>query len=321
MRAYFYLAAAVSTIMLAELEPAVEALLAAHPQNLSLRYRVQAITPLFSPEASRAILEEEASFGEVHVLLGGRAIQEGNLAEAHRQLTRAHELLPRSASAAMMLAGVAMSYARYPEALALYEQVLMDWPDDVARLAKAKALSYMTPHVEAVAILDELLTDLRTNPGEKFYWRAWNRLHLGQTQAAYDDAMAALNAMRNNEVYRLAGMASLGLNRLTEGRAHFDDALEMNSADCDSHRYLGQIDVAERTLKSAFERYSTAVACYDQVLARLAADLAKHQNDTSGLSEGLIAGVRAEIKEAQDLRAASARSADLISKTPGFRAP
>jgi tetratricopeptide (TPR) repeat protein len=61
-------------------------------------------------------------------------------------------------------------------------------------------------------------------------------LRLAQAQLAYDDAMAALNAMRNNEVYRLAGIASYSLNRLTESREYFQHALAMNAADCDSQR-------------------------------------------------------------------------------------
>ena len=91
-------------------------------------------------------------------------------------------------------------------------------------------------------MLDELLKDLQNNPGEKYYWRAWNRLRLAQAQAAYDDAMAALNAMRNNEVYRLAGIASYSLNRLPEAREYFENALKMNGGDCDAQRYLGLID-------------------------------------------------------------------------------
>ena len=37
---------------------------------------------------------------------------------------------------------------------------------------------------------DLLQKDPSNNPGEKYYWRAWNRLQLGQAQLAYDDAMA-----------------------------------------------------------------------------------------------------------------------------------
>ena len=37
-----------------------------------------------------------------------------------------------------------------------------------------------------------------------------------------------LNAMRNDAIYRLAGMASFSLNRLDESRTFFEEALKMN---------------------------------------------------------------------------------------------
>jgi tetratricopeptide (TPR) repeat protein len=188
-------------------------------------------------------------------------------------------------------------------------------------MGRAKALSYLRRHDEAIAVLDELLNDLQNNPGEKYYWRAWNRLRLAQAQAAYDDAMAALNAMRNNEVYRLAGIASYSLQRLTEARDYFDNALTMNRADCDSERYLGLIDAGERSWKHAAVRFNNAVACYDQAIARMSTELAEHEKDITGLSNALIAGLRADIKEAEMLRAASASNAIVAHKNDGLRAP
>ena len=80
---------------------------------------------------------------------------------------------------------------------------------------------------------NELLQkDPSNNPGERYYWRAWNQLQLGRAQLAYDDATTGLNAMRNDAIYRLAGMASFALNRRDEARTFFQEALKMNSADC-----------------------------------------------------------------------------------------
>ena len=95
----------------------------------------------------------------------------------------------------------------------------------------------------------------------------------------------------------------------------------MNGADCDALRYLGQIDSVERTWPPAAVRFSSAVACYDEELARKGTELAEHERDISGLSNGLIASLRAEMKEAQSLRAVSARNAKLIAKSFGSPAP
>jgi TonB family protein len=319
MKAYFYLATALNAGMVAELKPQLDAILSTHSQDLSLKYRMQAFLPTFSVAASRALIGQETGFGEVHFLLGQRAVLDASLGNAHRELTRARELLPDSAAISLVLANVTLAYARYADALTLFERVLAAGPDEPAQLGRAKALSYLGRHTDAIAALDELLQDLQNNPGEKYYWRSWNYLRLAQVQAAYDDALAALNAMRNNEVYRLAGIASYSLNRLPESRDYFENALKMNGGDCDAQRYLGLIDSADRSWKAAFARFTNAVGCYDQALARMAAELADHEKDISGLSNALIAGARAEIKEAEALRAASATNATIASKNAGDR--
>ena len=320
MKAYLYLAVALSSGRVGDLKPQVDAILSTHSGSL-LEYRMQAFLPTFSEEKSRALIGLETGFGEVHFLLGQRAVLDARLADAYRELTRARQLLPDSASIALVLANVTMAFARYPEALSLFERVLAAGPDADAKIGQAKALSYMGRHADAIAVLDELLEDLRNNPGEKYYWRAWNRLRLSQARSAYEDATAALKVMRNNEVYRLAGIASFLLSRLTESRGYFAQALQINRADCDSQRHLAQIDSIERNWNPALARFTSTVACYDQALARMATELAGHEKDISGLSNGLIASLRAEIKEVQGLRAISADNADLISDSPGLRTP
>jgi tetratricopeptide (TPR) repeat protein len=317
MKAYFYLAMALNAGMVAELKPQLDAMVSTHSLDLSLKYRLQAFLPLFSEEACRALVGEETGFGEVHFLLGQRAVLDARLADAHRELTRARELLPDSASITMVLANVKLSYARYAEALSLFDRVPAD-PE--AQLGRAKALSYLKRPLDAIAVLDRLLEDLRNNPGEKYYWRGWNRLQLGESQAAYEDATSALKAMRNNEVYRLAGMASFNLNRLAEARGYFEDALRINATDCHAERYLGQIDAADRNWKSAAGRFSTAAACYEAALIRLRSDLATYEEDITGLSNGLIAGIRAEIEQTVALRANAAHNAGLAAKKAGISA-
>lgn len=179
MKAYFYLAMALNAGRVTELKPQLDAILDTHSDDLSLKYRTQAFLPLFSMDASRALIGQETGFGEVHFLIGQRAILNGNLGAAYRELRRAAELLPDSASISLVFANVQLSYARYAEALALFDRVLAAGPDDAALVGRARALSYLRRHDEAIAVLDEALKDLQRNPGEKYYWRAWNRLQKG----------------------------------------------------------------------------------------------------------------------------------------------
>ena len=76
----------------------------------------------------------------------------------------------------------------------------------------------------------------------------------------------------------------------------------MNRADCDSERYLGLLDSAERSWKPALGRFSTAASCYEDVIVRLQSELAEYEKDITGLSNGLIAAKRVEIREAEALR-------------------
>ncbi len=318
MKAYFYLAMALNAGMVTELKPQLDAMLSTYSNDLSLKYRTQAFLPLFSTEASRDLIGQETGFGEVHFLIGQRAILNGNLGSAYRELSRANELLPDSASISLVLATVLMSYARYTDALAAFDRVLSAGPDDSALLGRARALSYLKRHDEAIAVLEESLKNAQNSPGEKYYWRGWNRLQLGQSQPALDDATAALNAMRNNQVYGLAGMAAFSLSRLAESRDYFDNALQMNRADCDSERYLGQIDSVERSWKAAAGRFSQAAACYDAAIVRMRAELAEYEEDITGLSNGLIAAKRAEIKDGETLRVNAVNNAAVASKNAGL---
>lgn len=307
MKAYFFLALALQTKQFRDIKEQVEAVPAAHPQDLSLQYRLLAFQPLYNAAAARALIGRETGFGEVHLLMGQRAVLNGNLPDGYRELTRARELLPDSASAALALANLTFSYARHAESLALFDRILASPAaaglENQARLGRAKSLSYLKRHHEAIEQLDELLlNDARNNPGEKYYWRAWNRLQLGQAQLAYEDAMMGLNAMRNDAIYRLAGMASFSLNRPAEARTFFEEALKMNSADCDSERYLGLLDSAELSWKPAAGRFKAAASCYDVIIGRLRTELAELEKDITGLSNGLIAAKRVEIREAETLR-------------------
>src|SRR5688572_18887903 len=93
-------------------------------QDLSLQYRMLAFQPTYSAERARELIGQETGFGEVHLLTGQRASLNGNLAGAFRDLTRARQLLPDSVSIAFALANVTFSYARYADALALFDRIL-----------------------------------------------------------------------------------------------------------------------------------------------------------------------------------------------------
>ena len=61
MKAYFYIAMALNSGMVAELKSQIDAILGTHSQDLSLQYRMQAFLPTSSEEASRAVAMRRAT--------------------------------------------------------------------------------------------------------------------------------------------------------------------------------------------------------------------------------------------------------------------
>ena len=70
MKAYFFLAPAAAAATSRSSSRQVDAVLAAHPDDLSLKYRMLAFQPTYSAEAARDLIGQETGFGEVHLLTG-----------------------------------------------------------------------------------------------------------------------------------------------------------------------------------------------------------------------------------------------------------
>jgi tetratricopeptide (TPR) repeat protein len=315
--AYFYIATSLSARQLNDLQLQIPAILDSHPENLAVRYRVQAYPAMFAEDAARALIAAEPQFAEVHLLLAQRAANSAQLVAAHQELTEAYATLPDSLAVVLAFGRLELQFARYPPALAMFDRALARGPDESAQLGRAITLSYLKRHNEAIAALDELLKNLQSSPGDKYYWRAWNHLQLGALEPAYADATAALKAMASSDAYRLAGIASFSLKRPIEARGYFESSLKMNAGDCESTRYLGHLDVAERRWSPAVTRFSAAAACYQRLIEKMSAELAEKERDNSGLFVGQIAGLFADISEAKAMLELSSYNAEVSARNAG----
>jgi len=291
-----------------------------HPRDLSVKYKVQSFLPLYSSESVDELLSRESRFAELHYVRGQHAIFGAALTDAHRELTLAHELLPDSRLITATLGSLELTFGRYPEALALFDGVLAAGADEPAALGRAIALSNLKRHREAVAALDDLLTDARSRPGEKYYWRAWNWLQLKEPKTAYDDAMAALKGMVNADVYRLAGIAAFNLDRRKEARGYFESALTMSHNDCDSMRYLGVIDSFELQWPGAVARFSAGRGCYRQLIEKLSADVVEKERDQTGLLAAQVVRMREDIAEATSLESLCDKNVAIATKNAALAA-
>ena len=313
--AYYYLALGRGSSYLREAKQDPQTIAATHPAQIALQYAaLQSAQPL-RPGATDEILAIEPRFAELRLFRGLRAIGGGNPEGARRELMAARELLPASLAVLSALAAVEFVYARHATALSLFEEVLSRGPDPQAQLGKAEALSYLKRHQQAIVELDDLLTDPSRNPGDKYYWRAWNKLQLQDAQPAYDDATAALRFMRSADAYRLAGIATFNLQRLPEARGYFESALKMYAEDCDSLQYLGQLDAADRNWPAAAGRFNDAAACFDMSITRMSAEvLKKEAQNTGGLLDEQIAAIKSDIDARRMLYAQSVQNAAIASR-------
>lgn len=324
--AYFYLTLGRGSIYFRDFKLDPQRVADAHPQQDALKYALLLYPPApGTPPLFDDLLATEPRFAEVHLLHGQRALFGGDLSVARRELIAAQEVLPASLAVLSVLAPVEFGYEHYTSALALYEEILARGPDPQAHLGKAQALSYLKRHEQAIVELDDLLRDPSRNPGDKYYWRAWNKLQLAELQPAYDDATTALKFMNGPDAYRLAGIATFNLQRLSEARGYFDSALKMYAADCDSVQYIGQLDAAERKWPAAATSFNRAAGCFQESIARKSEEVAKKEAENSGgLLDDQIAGLKSDIESQRMLETQSMQNAALAVRNslpakPGAR--
>ncbi len=314
--AYLYLAVGRGSSYFVDRKIDPERIAEAHPEDISLKYALLAMYPQpFTGNLLDKLLADEPRFAEIYFVRGQRSLTGGGLAGARRNLMAAREILPASLSVLSLLAPVEFSYARYGAALAIYEEILARGPDSLAHLGKAEALSYLKRHQLAIVELDELLNDPSRQPGDKYYWRGWNKLQLGDLQPAYEDATAALRFMRGADAFRLAGIAAFGLSRLPEARGYFESALRMKADDCDSLQYIGQLDGVEKNWPEATAGFKKAAACFEQSIVRMSADLEKKKTEnTGGLLDEQIAAVESDLQSRRLLLEQSVRNVEIASR-------
>ncbi len=324
--AYFYLAFALQAGRWdrGDLGTEPQKIAAAHPRDASVQYRISAFQPTYNAAAASALLDAEPRFGEIRLIRGQRSLMGGGIVTARKELAAAYDVLPQSLTIKSVFGAIEFAYARYPEALKLFDEVLAAGPNPVVRLTRAEVLSYLERHREAIDELDHLLADdPRTNPGDKYYWRAWNKLQLAELRPAYDDATTALKFMNGPDPYRLAGITTFALEALTEARGYFESALKMLPFDCDSMQYIGQLDAAERKWADAAANFAKAAACFKTVIAGMTSDLAaKEAANVDGLLDGQIARLRIDIAARQKLLEQSVTNAAIAAKnSPPVRPP
>lgn len=287
--------------------------------DAALRYAQLRCAGGFSSETARAILDLEPRFGEVRVAMGLDALGQGLMMSAYRELGLAHDIIPESSVIAVALADVALGLGRFDEALRLYDGLRAGSRSPDAMLGRAKALTYLNRHSEAIGVLNELLQGSAWKPGEIHYWRAWNFLQVAEFGLAHESAMKALALWTAPHVYRLAGLTAMSLSRLAEARRYLETALKSSADDCESMSYLAQIDSRENRWNPALDRFAAVAACCARALTGLmVAPVPGASADLSG-ADTQNAAAAAEIAQLKALQSSSIYNAAIAAKVLGRR--
>ena len=103
-------------------------------------------------------------------------------------------------------------------------------------------LSYLGRHGEAIDICNNILTLGKYYLGESYYWLAWNRNELEQWEKAWENIETSKKYLiGHGEVYFLAGLIALNLNRLDVAEKNLLEAKKRDDSDGDPLYYLGKI--------------------------------------------------------------------------------
>jgi tetratricopeptide (TPR) repeat protein len=164
--------------------------------------------------------------------------------------------------AAHGLARLHVMLEEYEASLPEYDAVLAIVPDQQdCLLGKARALSQLGRHAEAMPLLDRLIALGTWLMGDAHYWRGWNRLQLADMEGAWTDAERALQLMVNARVHVLAGAVAARRDDWTRARAEFETAQPLDETDCDIALSLGSVLGHLRDWPPAFTAYARAAEC------------------------------------------------------------
>jgi len=215
-----------------------------------------------------AVIRGDSRWAEAHFFLGETALARGTVRTAEKHLVEALRAIPELTAARVELAHVYLAAEEFQLARDAYRQANAAVPGQrEAMLGEVKSLSALGSHEAAIAILDGMERLGTWYMGEMYYWRAWNRYHLKQYNAANDDVLASRQRMpMDGQVDKLAGFIALARNEVPRAEGEFRAAVThiegKGGSDCDATYFLGSTEVMQRKWAEALPSFEAAEPCY-----------------------------------------------------------
>jgi tetratricopeptide (TPR) repeat protein len=193
-----------------------------------------------------------------------------DLSQAIALYAEGRAAFPESLALTMVWANANLSAEEFAPALSGFDDVVAKFPDHRdALIGRVQALSYLLRHPDGVAAATRLI-DLGTwHIGDAYYWRAWNRYHLKEYDAAWADVENATKGLSNARVYMLAGLIAYARTELETAEERFDRAYQIDSSACDALWMSGLVSIDRAQLATAAPKFTKAMTCFISVAASL----------------------------------------------------
>lgn len=288
--------------------------LSAHPDDALLLYRVGACGRDYQQQLERTF-DQEPRFVEANYFLGLYELgsQHSDVVwRAIEPLRNAHEGIPESPALAVQLAAVYLATSQFELALQSYEHTLTLMPEHRdALLGKAMVQSYLKRHAEAIATATELV-DLGTfHIGEAYYWRAWNKYHQQQLDAARVDIEDAKKRWYHTDVFTLDGIIAYDRKELEEARQSLDVALRLDARNCEAAWFLGLTYVGLERWPDGGDTFVRARSCAEGAERELKSTLTRIERAemAPNIKARQIAAQQKSIEESQQTQGTAAYNA------------
>jgi tetratricopeptide (TPR) repeat protein len=190
----------------------------------------------------------------------GRAIDFPKVLSLYGQ---GREAFPASLMLTLAWANANLISEEFEGALAGFDDVLAKYPSHRdAMNGKMQAQSYLLRHPDAIATATRLLELGTWHIADANYWRAWNRYHLKEYDAAWDDVENATKGLSNSRVYMLAGLIAYARKDLPIAVERFDRAYQLDPSACDATWMSGLVSIDQNELAIAAPKFTRGMSCF-----------------------------------------------------------
>jgi tetratricopeptide (TPR) repeat protein len=221
------------------------------------------------------LLDRQSRFVEVTYLLGQAAMGRQDLEQAERLFTIGYQWRARWPAVTVALANVSFAFEEPARALDFYDRTLALSPEHPeALVGRVKSLSLLLRHAEAFTLIDRILgATTRVFPGDAYYWRAWNDLHVDRLDEAWADIEAAEKLWVNSEVSKLGGIIAYRRRELDVARKRFEAARTLAPGDCETVYYLGNVHAEQKDWPLTASTFTSAAICIERARERLGREI------------------------------------------------